>query len=162
MSVPIDILYDQYKEFCRRTGDKAKSLNFFRARLLTIGNAMTYHDTTGKNTAKTDSKVLRVFGLGDRDSVGASNLSDSPYDNTMSPSKEPGSHYERILNDSPIKVTSAEDLPPPPAQPDLNEMAVNITKYVGAPVLDPESEEEDHQMADDLDSILVSCDTDID
>ena len=162
MSVPIDILYDQYKEFCRRTGDKAKSLNFFRARLLTIGNAMTYHDTTGKNTAKTDSKVLRVFGLGDRDSVGASNLSDSPYDNTMSPSKEPGSHYERILNDSPIKVTSAEDLPPPPAQPDLNEMAVNITKYVGTPVLDPESEEEDHQMADDLDSILVSCDTDID
>ena len=58
MSVPIDILYDQYKEFCRRTWDKAKSLNFFKARLLTIGNAMTYHDTAGETRAGSHTSLV--------------------------------------------------------------------------------------------------------
>ena len=75
----------------------------FIERIRGLGYGITQFDAQG---ARMERKIHRVFGLGDSESTPDVDLSKSPFDVSMSPSKEPGSFYDIILNDHGITGTA--------------------------------------------------------
>ena len=155
-SVKLEPLYEEYKMFCRNQKEKFKAPKMFMERIRGLGYGITQFDAQG---ARMERKIYRVFGLGDPESTPDVDLSKSPFDVSMSPSKGPGSFYDIILNDQPIKLDGGDKqllaVPAPTAvEPGMDE--IDIDKMLGEMVVDGGDADD---LIEDMDAEILVSDT---
>ena len=155
-SVKLEPLYEEYKMFCRNQKEKFKAPKMFMERIRGLGYGITQFDAQG---ARMERKIYRVFGLGDPESTPDVDLSKSPFDVSMSPSKGPGSFYDIILNDQPIKLDGGDKqllaVPAPTAvEPEVDE--IDIDKMLGDMVVDGGDADD---LIEDMDAEILVSDT---